>query len=77
MLRAPILVQDDPLGTLARLQALQGWVRTSIAADAVMLIADVALAVLLFRLLRAYGPALALTAMTFRLMQAASWVPTS
>lgn len=69
--RAPILLPNDPVSTFARLQASLGLVRASIAADAVMLIADVALAVLLFRLLRACGPTLALTAMAFRLMQAA------
>ncbi len=69
--RAPLLLPKDPLGTFAGLKASVAWVRVSIAADAVMLIADVALAVLLFRLLRACGPMLALTAMVFRLMQAA------
>lgn len=71
VVRAPLLVPDDPLNTIARLQASLGWVRASIAADVVMLIADVALAVLLFRLLQVYGHTLALTAMAFRLMQAA------
>lgn len=71
VVRAPLLVPDDPLNTVAGLQASLGWVRASIAADAVMLIADVALAVLLFRLLQVYGLTLALTAMAFRLMQAA------
>jgi hypothetical protein len=69
--RGPILVPDDPVTTLAGLHASLGWVRASIAADTVMLIADVALAVLLFRLLQVYGLTLALTAMAFRLMQAA------
>jgi hypothetical protein len=71
VVRAPLLVPDDPLNTVAGLQASLGWVRASIAADAVMLIADVALAVLLFRLLQVYGLTLALTAMAFRLMQVA------
>ena len=69
--RAPLLLPDDPMQTFAALQATLGRVRASIAADVVMLIADVALAVLLFRLLRASGPMLALTAAAFRLMQAA------
>jgi hypothetical protein len=71
VVRTPILMPDDPMGTLIRLQDSLGWVRASIAADAFMLTADVALAVLLFRLLRSGGPTLALTAMAFRLMQAA------
>lgn len=69
--RAPLLMPDNPLDTIVGLQASLGWVRASIAADTVMLIADVALAVLLYRLLQVYGPTLALTAMVFRLMQAA------
>lgn len=71
VVRTQLLVPDDPLGSIARLQAALGWFRASIAADIVMLIADLALAVLLFRLLQVYGPTLALTAMAFRLMQAA------
>ncbi|MCM5569350.1 DUF4386 domain-containing protein [Burkholderiaceae bacterium FT117] len=69
--RAPLLAPDDPASVFAGLQTSLGMVRASIAADTVMLIADVALAVLLFRLLRTHGPALALAAMAFRLMQAA------
>ena len=69
--RAPLLLPDDPMHTLAGLRASLGWVRASIVADTVMLIADVALAVLLYRLLRAASPTLALAAMAFRLMQAA------
>jgi hypothetical protein len=45
--------------------------RLSIAADAIMAMSDAALAVLLFFILRAYGPGLALAAMVFRLMQGA------
>lgn len=71
VVRAPLLVPHDPLNTIAGLQASLVWVRASVAADTVMLIADVALAVLLFRLLQFYGLALAFTAMAFRLMQAA------
>ena len=71
VVRAPLLVPDDPFNTVAGLQASLVWVRASIAADNVMLIADVALAVLLFRLLHVYGLTLALTDMAFRLMQAA------
>lgn len=69
--RAPLLLPDDPVGTAGRLRASLDGVRASIAADTLMLIADVGLAVLLFRLLRPVGPGWALTAMAFRLMQAA------
>jgi hypothetical protein len=69
--RAPLLIPDDPLGTAAAVQAALGLVRASLATDVLMLIADVGLAVLLYRLLRAQGPTLALAALAFRLMQAA------
>lgn len=69
--RAPLLNPDDPQGTATAVQDALGLVRASLATDMLMLIADVGLAVLLYRLLRAQGPTLAMAAMAFRLMQAA------
>ncbi len=69
--RAPLLLENDPAGTLDNLRASLPWVRASIAADCVMLLADAALALLLYRLLYAHGPLLALSAMILRLLQAA------
>ena len=69
--RAPLLYPDDPQRTATTVQAALGLVRASLATDVLMLIADVGLAVLLYRLLRAQGPTLAMAAMAFRLMQAA------
>lgn len=71
VVRAPLLVAGDPAATAAAVHAALGGLRASIAADVAMLLADVALAVLLFQLLRAHGPVLAMLAMAFRLMQAA------
>lgn len=48
-----------------------GLFRLGVAADAAMAMADVALAVLLYLLLRSVSPALSLTAMVFRLVQSA------
>lgn len=70
--RAPLLrLLDDPAATVAAVRSALGPLRASIAADTVMLLADVGLAVLLYQLLRAHGPVLALAAMVLRLMQAA------
>jgi hypothetical protein len=69
--RASLLSPDDPQRTAAAVQAALGLVRASLATDVLMLTADVGLAVLLYRLLRAHGRTLAMAAMAFRLMQAA------
>jgi hypothetical protein len=70
--RAPLLIPGDPAATAQAVQAAAGLVRASLATDLLMLIADVGLAVLLYRLLRAQGPGLAMAALAFRLMQAAA-----
>lgn len=69
--RAPLLMPDDPVATAAAVRAALGSLRGSLAADVVMLLADVGLAVLLYQLLRPHGPVLALVSMVLRLMQAA------
>ena len=67
-LRLPIASSDDLPGALAD-HALR-W-RLGIAADLVMATLDIALALLLFRLLRRFGPDLALAALVLRLVQMA------
>ncbi|MEC8668605.1 MAG: DUF4386 domain-containing protein [Pseudomonadota bacterium] len=67
-LRLPIASSDDLPGTLADQTLL--W-RLGIAADMVMTTLDIALALLLFRLLRRFGPDLALAALVLRLVQMA------
>ncbi len=67
-LRAPILSADDPTTALAQ---GAGAIRLSLLADSVMMLADVALALVFFSLLRGVHEGLARAAMVFRLMQAA------
>ena len=69
--RSSLFIPDDPMGTTANIIGAEGLFRLSMAADAVMVIADVALAAALFLLLRPVSAPLALTAMLFRLIQAA------
>lgn len=69
--RLPSIVPGDPAATAANLAAHAGLFRLSLAADTVMALSDVALAVLLFHLLRPAGAVLSLMAMAFRLVQAA------
>ncbi|APZ52111.1 DUF4386 domain-containing protein [Salipiger abyssi] len=70
-LRGPLLVPGDALATAERILAAPGLLRLSVAADTLMALADVALAVLLYLLLRPVNGAVALMAMVFRLVQAA------
>ncbi|MDN2568405.1 DUF4386 domain-containing protein [Aquibium sp. A9E412] len=69
--RAQLVVPGDAAATAAAVRAAPGLLRAGFAADVVMAVSDVALAVLLYRLLKPVGPALALAAMAFRLVQAA------
>ena len=71
VVRAPLQVPGDPAATAAAARGALGLLRASMAADVVMLLADVGVAVLLFLLLRPHGPLLALAAMVLRLLQAA------
>jgi hypothetical protein len=69
--RAPLAVPGDPAATLTNIREAAALLRLSLAADTLMAVFDVALAVLLFVLLRPVDPLLALMAMAFRLIQAA------
>ncbi|MFZ2102165.1 MAG: DUF4386 domain-containing protein [Oricola sp.] len=69
--RSALIVPGDAAATAANVVANEGLFRLSFAADTLMALADVGLAVLLFVLLRPVNAALALTAMAFRLVQAA------
>jgi hypothetical protein len=71
LLRGPLVASGSADVVAAAIAANPMPLRLSIAADAVMAMSDAALAVLLFLILRAYGPGLALAAMVFRLMQGA------
>ena len=72
LLRGPLIHPADAAATLAAVLAAPGALRGAILLDAVMVAADVAVAVLLFRLLRAVNETTALMAMAFRLLQAAT-----
>ncbi len=69
--RAPLAVPGDPAATVANIREAEALLRLSLAADTLMAVFDVALAVLLFVLLRPVSTLLALVAMAFRLIQAA------
>lgn len=71
LLRAPLVAPGDAPETAARIADALGTFRLSIVADAVMAMADVALAALLFLLFRPVSLTVSLMAMTFRLVQAA------
>ena len=70
-IRLPLVAPGDPEATWAAVSAALGLFRLGILADAGMVLADIGLALLFYRLLRpvAAGPAMA--AMVLRLMQAA------
>jgi hypothetical protein len=69
--RAPLAVPGDPAATVANIREAGSLLRLSLAADTLMAVFDVALAVLLFVLLRPVSALLSLVAMAFRLIQAA------
>ncbi|MBN8186882.1 DUF4386 domain-containing protein [Salipiger thiooxidans] len=69
-LRGALVVPGNAAETAARILAAPGLLRASLAADTVMALADVALAVLLYQLLRPVSAPVALAAMVFRLVQA-------
>jgi len=69
--RSAMIVAGDPVATAANLLAGETLFRASILADAAMASADVALALLLYWLLRPSGPLLAALATAFRLVQTA------
>jgi hypothetical protein len=68
--RGQIVVAGDAAATAENLLASQGLFRAGFAAETVMAICDVALAVLLYRLLRPVNRTVALMAAAFRLVQA-------
>lgn len=70
LVRQKLLVNGEPQATLANTLAAPGRYRLGLLLDTLMLLCDVALAVLLYRLLRPLNPLLSLLAMVFRLVQA-------
>lgn len=71
VVRSGIVAVGDAAATAANIRAAESLFRFGFVADSVMLLADIALAVLLYVLLRPVSKTLALLAMCFRLVQAA------
>ena len=70
-IRASLIVPGDASATAGNILAAPGLFRSGFAADSVMLLCDVAIAVLFYVLLRPVSRTLALLAAAFRLIQAA------
>ncbi|MCB1422756.1 MAG: DUF4386 domain-containing protein [Nitratireductor sp.] len=68
--RATLIDPADPVATAGNILAGQCLFKGSLAADTIMALCDVALAVLLYVLLKPAGAVIALAAMVFRLVQA-------
>ena len=71
ILRGPLIIPGNPGLTVANLVGSELPFRLSIMADVIMALTDVALAVMLYFLLKPVGRTLSLMAMAFRLVQAA------
>ena len=69
--RSALVTPGDAATSARAILAAEGLYRVAFAADSVMALSDVALAILLFGLLRPVSPLLALMAAAFRLVQAA------
>jgi hypothetical protein len=69
--RSSLIVKGDPAATVANILAAKSLFRIGFAADSIMLLSDVAIAVLFYVLLKPVSKTLALTAAAFRLTQAA------
>ena len=69
--RSGLIVAGDPAATAANIVSSEGLFRIGFTADAIMLLSDVAIAVLFYVLLKPVSKILALTAAAFRLTQAA------
>jgi hypothetical protein len=69
--RSSLIVRGDASATATNILASQWMFRLGFAADSVMLLSDVAIAVLFYVLLKPVSKTLALTATAFRLTQAA------
>ncbi len=70
-IRGSLIVPGDAAATAANITTHEGLFRAGFAADSIMALADVALAVLLYVLLAPAGKTLALMAAAFRLTQTA------
>lgn len=70
-IRSILIVPGDAAATVTNIQASEWLFRTGFASDSIMLLSDVAIAVLFYVLLKPVSKTLALMAAAFRLTQAA------
>ncbi|MEJ2060475.1 MAG: DUF4386 domain-containing protein [Gammaproteobacteria bacterium] len=70
-IRSGLIVTGDAAATATNILASKGLFRTGFALDAIMLLSDVAIAILFYQLLKPVSKTLSLMAAAFRLMQAA------
>lgn len=68
--RSSLIVEGDPTATASNILASESLFRLGFAADSIMLLCDVAIAVLFYVLFKPVSKTLALTAAAFRLTQA-------
>lgn len=71
VVRSGLVAPGDPAGTASAIRDALPLFRASMLADAIMAVADIIVAILLYLLLRTVSPVLALLATAFRLVQAA------
>jgi len=71
IVRSSLIVEGDPAATVTNILAAKSLFRIGFVADAIMLLSDVAIAVLFYVLLKPVSKTLALAAAAFRLTQAA------
>lgn len=70
-IRGSLIVPNDAAATTTNIMTSQGLFRMGFMADSIMLLCDVAIAILFYTLLKSVNKTLALTAAAFRLTQAA------
>ncbi len=68
--RASLIEMDDPIATAENILASQSLYRSGFAADMIMVLCDVALAIVLYALFKPVNNLLSLAASVFRLIQA-------
>ena len=71
VVRSNLIVPGDATATAANILASEGLFRVGFAADSIMLLADVAIAILFYVLLKPVSETLSMMAAAFRLIQAA------
>lgn len=71
LIRGQLIIPGDALATVGNIMASEALFKAGFVADSIMLLCDVAIAILFYVLLKPVNNTLALTAAAFRLIQAA------